>query len=463
MRTLVALPEAKMKGGTPDLDAPIASPEDLVAYLRSGEKPPEQWRVGTEHEKIGLAEATHDPVPFEGGAGIAAVLEGIANEGDWVRVREGENVIALEKDAASITLEPGGQLELSGAPLRTIFETCDELHEHLALTQRVSESLGIIWLGIGMNPLHPVAELPAMPKARYRIMRTYLPQRGKLGLEMMFATATVQANYDFSSESDMVEKMRVATAVSPVISAIYANAPVSTGQPNGFVSRRQETWRDTDPDRTGLLEMVFEPDFGYRRYVEWVLDVPMFFTVRGDTYQPAGGRTFRQWLEEPGELGPPRLVDFERHLTTVFPEIRLKRFIEVRGADAVSAPMTCALPALWKGILYDGEARRSAWELLSGVAFASLEQSRVDVARRGLGATFGSRPVLELARELTEVARGGLRRIGHSGNHESDESCFLEPIDQQLLLGKSPGEVILEEWHGAWGGAVDRLIDHVRY
>jgi glutamate--cysteine ligase len=271
-----------------DLSAPLESPEDLIAYLRSGEKPPERWRVGTEHEKIGLYEDDHAPIPYEGERGIGFLLARVAADDDWTPVLEEGNTIALQKGEASITLEPGGQMELSGAPLRTIHETCDEFHSHLDTMKRACAPLGIAWLGLGMNPIHAVERIPVMPKERYRIMRRYLPTRGALALEMMFATATVQANFDFADEADMVQKMRMAAAVSPIVSAVFANSSLSEGKANGYVSRRLHTWQQTDPDRTGLLPMLFEPDFGYRRYVEWALDVPMFFVVRDGAYRAAG-------------------------------------------------------------------------------------------------------------------------------------------------------------------------------
>ena len=351
----------------PELDVPIGSVDELVAYLRGGEKPPERWRVGTEHEKIGLHVEDRTPVPYAGPRGIAALLEAIASSDGWERIAEGGNVVALRKGGASITLEPGGQLELSGAPLRTIHETCDEFHTHLHLMRRVSAPLGIVWLGLGMHPIHPVSELPVMPKARYRIMRSYLPQRGPLALEMMFATATVQANFDYADEADMVAKLRTAMGVSPLVSAIFANSSLSEGKANGFVSRRLHIWEHTDPDRTGLLEFVFEPDFGYRRWVEWALDVPMFFVQRGERYTPAQGTTFRRFLAEGFAGERALLADFDLHLTTLFPDVRLKRFIEVRGADAVPPDLTCSLPALWKGILYDPHMTEALLTVLEGV------------------------------------------------------------------------------------------------
>jgi glutamate--cysteine ligase len=444
-------------------DEPIASADELIAIFERAETPPEEWRVGTEHEKIGLYSDGFAPVPYEGERGIGALLDAIARADDWQRVFEGENTIALVKDGASITLEPGGQLELSGAPLRTIHETCDEFHTHLYLMKRVSEPMGVIWLGLGIHPIHAIEQIPRMPKARYRIMRSYLPTRGASGLVMMFQTATVQANFDYASEADMVEKMRVSLAVSPIVSAIFANSSLSDGKANGFISRRLDAWQDTDPDRTGLLPIAFEPDFGYRSYVEWALDAPMFFISRGDHYEPGNGLTFRRFLRK-GHAGMrATLADFDRHLTTLFPDVRLKNIIEVRGADAVPPGLTCSLPALWKGLLYDSEARAAARELVASSTHEIRVAARNDVARRGLAAEFGGRPVLDLARELAEISRAGLRRIGHAGKTDLDERPYLEPIFDQLERGASPGQVILSCWEGEWKKSLDRLIEYARY
>ena len=350
--------------GAADQQAIVTSAADLVGWFEQGEKPPENWRVGTEHEKIGLYLRDYGSVPFEGPRGIAAVLERVAELDGWRRIREGASLIALEKDGASITLEPGGQLELSGAPLRTIHETCSEFQGHLSLMKRVCEPLGIVWLGLGINPIHGVGQIPQMPKQRYRIMRSYLPTRGTLALDMMYATATVQANFDFESEADMVAKLRMALGVTPIVSAIFANSGLSEGKANGYVSRRLHIWQHTDPDRSGLLPIAFEDGFGYRDYVEWALDVPMFFVVRDGRYAAANGMTFRRFMTE-GRAGErATLDDWARHLTTLFPEVRLKRVIEVRGADAVPPGLTCSLPAIWKGLLYDAGARQAAWELV---------------------------------------------------------------------------------------------------
>jgi len=448
-----------------DRSARVESTDQLVDFIRSGEKPPERWRVGTEHEKIGLYSGSYRPVPHEGPHGIGALLQRIAEtEPGWEPVLEAGQPIALaHTGGASITLEPGGQFELSGAPLRTIHETCDEFHGHLSMMKRANEGFDIAWLGLGINPLYGVADVPVMPKARYRIMRAYLPHHGTQSLEMMFTTATVQANFDYESEADMVAKMRMALAVSPVISAIFANSSLSEGKANGFVSRRLNIWQNTDPDRTGMLGWAYDDDFGYRRYAEWALDVPMFFLVRGGEYRPAHGIAFRRFLEQ--GLGGERatIADWERHLTTVFPEVRLKKVLEMRGADAVPPGLTCSLPAIWKGLLYDAESRAAAWERVRIHPLAAREASRMDVARRGLAARYGDEPVLELARDLTQLARDGLRRLGHAGRRDADETGFLDPVFEQLELGKSPGQVVFERWEGDWHRSVDRLIEYARY
>jgi glutamate--cysteine ligase len=436
--------------------------DDLVAFLRAGEKPPEAWRVGTEHEKIGLHGADRSPIDYAGDRGIGKLLERIADRAGWEPISEDGNIIALQHEGASITLEPGGQLELSGAPLRTIFETCAEFHAHLELVRAVSEPLDIVWLGLGIHPIHSVEELPRMPKERYRIMRRYLPTRGSRGLIMMFTTATVQANLDYESEADMVDKVRTSLAVSPIVSAIFANSSLSDGKANGFVSRRMHAWTDTDPDRCGMLPMAFESDFGYRRYVDWALDVPMFFVLRNGRFESAVDMTFRQFLENGREGERATLADFDRHLTTLFPEVRVKQFIEVRCADAVPPGLTCSLPALWKGILYDAKARTAAANLVDANQ-AEREAAPEAVSRQGLAAHYAGQPVLGLARELVGIAHGGLERIGHAGPDAPDESAFLDPIIAQLALEKSPGQVVLDCWEGEWERSFERLIEYARY
>ena len=442
-------------------EQPVETLEDLLDYFRAAET--SDFRIGTEHEKIGIYEDDLTRVPYAGERGIGALLERIAERDDWRRIHEGESLIALEKESASITLEPGGQIELSGAPLATIRETCREFDRHVDLVKDVSSDMGIAWLALGADPIHKVADIPRMPKARYDIMRGYLPGRGALSLDMMHSTATVQANFDYASEADMASKLRMAMGCSPLASALFANSPIHAGQESGFVTRRVEIWRYMDPDRCGLLPFIFERGFGYRDYVEWALDVPMFFVVRDHEYIQATSTTFRRFLEGGFQGHQATLGDWDIHLTTLFPEVRLKRVIEVRGSDAVPSAMICALPALWKGVLYDAQAGEAAWKLVERLTPDQRQELLVDVARRGLAAEIAGRPVLELAREFTDIASEGLRRIAAPGKTELDECSFLDPIRECLERGMSPGEVMLESWRGEWQGSIARLIAASRY
>ena len=449
-----------MSGTLDTAPTPVESVSDLIAFLRSGEKPRERFRVGTEHEKIGFG-ADGRPVPHAGPRGIAAVLDAIAVADGWERGFDGGNLIALKKDNASVTLEPGGQLELSGAPLRTIFETEREIRAHLELVKRVSAPLGITWTSLAHHPVHDLAEIPRMPKARYGVMRAYLPTRGELALHMMHMTATVQANLDFASEADMVRKMRAAMAVTPIVSAMFANSSLYLGKPSGFITRREHIWRHTDPDRCGLLSFVFDEGFGYERYTEWALDIPMFFVVRDDKYLPAQGLTFRQFMERGFGGHRPTAADWDLHLTTLFPEVRLKRIVEMRGADCV--PFLSALPALWKGLLYDDGALDAAHALAKDWSFAEREAALEDVARRGLAARVAGGPVLPLARELAAIASEGLRRIAHGEGEQPDERVFLEPLLAQLETGRSLGEDLVQRWEGDLTRSLPKLIEASRF
>ena len=446
-----------------DANLPLQSIDDCVNYFYSGETPEQDWVIGTEHEKIALYEDTLERVPYEGERGIATLLETIAKQGDWDPILESNKIIGLKRNGASITLEPGGQFELSGAPLATIKETCAEFNSHVDQVKSISRDLGIVWLSLGVDPLHAVSDVPVMPKSRYQIMRDYLPTRGGLGLEMMHLSATVQANFDFSDEADMAAKLRTAMGCTPLVSALFANSPLSAGTENGFVTKRLAIWQDTDPDRCGLLPFVFESGFGYARYAEWALDVPMFFLIREGRYIPARGLDFRTFMEKGLEGHRAQLSDWDMHLTTLFPEVRLKQIIEVRGADAVPRELTCALPAIWKGILYDAEALGEAWELVDALSFEDRVRGQESVARNGLAGELGGRPVKDLAERLLEISSAGLDRIADRRGIEGGEQNFLAPLRRILDSGKSPGEVILERWRNEWGGSVERLISYARY
>ncbi len=451
----------------PELLRPIEDPEQLAEYLRSAETPVEEFRVGTEHEKIALYEADLAPVPYGGERGILAILSVLRDEHGFEPLLDDDRLVGLERDGASITLEPGGQLELSGAPLYSLHETCSEFNEHLALMKQVSARFGIIWLGLGIHPLAAVDELPRMPRQRYTIMREYLGARDEFGLEMMHGTGTVQANFDFASEADLARKLRVALATSPVVTALYANSSVSEGEPNGFESRRAWVWRHTDPDRCGFLPFVFDDGWGegtaYARYVEWALDVPMLFLVRDERHVPTHGHTFRDFLANGFEGGRATLADWHIHLTTLFPEARVKRVIEVRGADAVPPKLVCGLPAFWKGLFYDEDALSGAEAVTGAWSHARVDALHADVTRAGLKADTPDGPILAVAKELVDLSARALKRMDNRNRAGQDESIFLDPLYEIIDRGTSPARHLLECWDGAWSRRVEFLIDYAKY
>ncbi|MCE2390122.1 MAG: glutamate--cysteine ligase [Proteobacteria bacterium] len=448
----------------PELAQTLTRREQMVDYIRAGETPREQWRVGTEHEKLGLSLDTLEPVPYSGPRGIRALLEVLHRDYGFDPLLEEGNLIGLERQGTSITLEPGGQLELAGAPLVTLHETCREFNDHIALLKRVSEPLGIVWLGIGLHPLVSTADAPRIPRQRYTIMREYLGERDELGLDMMHRTAGVQASFDFSDETDLALKLRVALAASPLQTALWANSSVSGGKPNGFASRRAYVWRRTDPDRCGLLPFAFEAGFGadtaYRRYVEWALDVPMFFILREGRHVPMRGRTFRDYFERGFEDWRPTLADWSLHLTTLFPEVRVKRLIEVRGADAVPPRLVCALPAFWKGIFYDEQSLGAAFERLRGWDHAAVDRLHLDVSRAGLSAAAPDDSALGVARELIDLSAAGLRRQRAMNASGQDEAIFLEPLYEIVERGTAPCHDLIENIDGEDS---HRLVEYARY
>jgi glutamate--cysteine ligase len=448
----------------PSLDRVLEDREQLLDYFRAGEKPHEQFRVGTEHEKVGLYEATLEPVPYEGPRGIGALLAALHREHDFRAFLEGESIVGLEQNGATITLEPGGQLELSGLPFFSLHETCAEFHAHLDLVKDVSQRFGIAWLGLGIHPFASVEQIPRMPRERHEIMRSHLGRCGKLALDMMHATASVQASYDFSSAADVARKLRVALAASPVVTALYANSSFTLGRPNGFESWRAWIWRHTDDTRCGIPSFVFEESFEadpYGAYTDWALDIPMFFLVRDGRHVPVGGRSFRQMFEH-GDT-PLTLADWSTHLTTLFPEVRLKRVIEVRGADGVPADLVCSVPALWKGLLYDSAALDSTFELVSRWSHAEVDKLLVEVARLGLAARTPSGPAAEVARELVRIASEGLARIAVRNAAGEDERVLLAPLHALLDRGASPGRILLERWDGPLDHQPERLLEYARY
>jgi glutamate--cysteine ligase len=445
---------------------PVSSKRQLVEFLESGSKPADRWRIGTEHEKFGFTTDDLRPLPYDGPRGIKAMLEGLAGFG-WQKVLENDALIALvDSSGASVTLEPGGQLELSGAPLETIHQTCAETYAHLKQVKQVAAPLDIGFLGAGFQPKWDRQDIPWMPKGRYRIMRDYMPKRGSKGLDMMLRTCTVQVNLDFASEADMVKKFRVSLALQPLATALFASSPFVGGRPSGFLSTRSDVWTDTDPDRCGMLPFVFEDGFGFERYVDYMLDVPMYFVYRDGRYVDASGQSFRDFMAGrlpalPGEL--PTVGDWMDHLTTAFPEVRLKKYLEMRGADGGPWRRLCALPALWVGLLYDQGALDAAWDLVRDWTLPERETLRADVPKLGLAARVRGRSLADIGTQVLALAQAGLqnrRRYSESGR---DEAIYLDPLLATLQSGRSPAEDMLDAFHGRWQGSVDPLFKEYAY
>ncbi|GGY29023.1 glutamate--cysteine ligase [Rhodanobacter panaciterrae] len=445
---------------------PIRDRQQLTDYLAAGEKPREAWRIGTEHEKFGFLTDTLRPPTFEGDRGIKLLLETIATRYGWDVAREGENPVALSRDKASITLEPAGQLELSGAPLETIHQTCCEVNSHLEEVRSIADGMGLGFLGMGFQPKWRRDEMPWMPKGRYKIMREYMPKVGSLGLDMMTRTCTVQVNLDFSSEADMIKKFRVSLALQPIATALFADSPFTEGRPNGYLSYRSHIWTDTDPHRTGMLDFVFADGFGYERYVDYILDVPMYFSFQDGKYIDLAGQDFKKFMA--GELpmlpgAKANMKDFADHLTTAFPEVRLKQYLEMRGADGGPWNRLCALPAFWVGLLYDDEALDAAWDLVKDFSREERHALRDGVPKHALKLPFRNGTVRDLAEEALKIAGNGLRRRARLNRNGADESIFLEPMIEIVQANQTPAERKLELFHSAWNGSVDPVFREFAY
>ncbi len=447
---------------------PIEDFAQLASYLEAGCKPREAFRIGTEHEKFGYDLTRRLPLPFDGAPSIRLMLEGLRDRFGWTEVREGGHLIGLEKAGANVSLEPGGQLELSGAPLQTIHETCDEVNEHLREVREVADAIGAGFIGLGAAPEWTHEQMPMMPKGRYRLMTDYMQRTGTHGLQMMYRTCTVQVNLDFASEADMVRKFRVALALQPVATALFANSPFFEGRPNGWQSWRSRIWLDLDPDRTGTLPFVFEDGMGFERYADYALDVPMYFVYRDGRYIDALGQSFRDFLKGelpalPGEK--PTLSDWADHLTTIFPEARIKRFMEMRGADGGPWRRLCALPALWVGLLYDQTSLDAAWELVKGWTAEQRAALRVDAARDGLRARIDGRDLRALAGEVLAIARAGLARRARpgAGGLIGDETHFLNALQETIDSGRTPADELLARYHGDWGQDLSRIYADYSY
>ncbi len=441
---------------------PITDYSQLATYLEQGCKPKEDWRIGTEHEKFGYCEDSLTPLPYDGPRSIKAILEGLRDRFGWAPLEEAGNIIGLTKDGANVSLEPGGALELSGAPLETIHETCDEVNVHLAEVKAVADELGAQFIGLGAAPEWMHEQMPLMPKGRYKLMDAYMQKVGTMGTSMMRRTCTVQVNLDFSTEADMVQKMRVALALQPVATALFSNSPFFEGKPNGHKSWRSRIWRDLDADRTGMLPFVFEDGFGFEAWVEYALDVPMYFVYRDGTYHNALGQSFRDFLKGelpalPGEF--PMLSDWADHLTTIFPEARLKQFIEMRGADGGPWRRLCALPAFWVGLTYDQTALDAALDVTKRFDMETRDELRVAASVDGLGAVVRKTKMMDLAREVVDIAEAGLaaRAKPGAGGLVQDETHFLNALKDSLSSGKSPADELLDDYHGEWGGDLSKI------
>ena len=448
--------------------APIESHADLAAYLAAGCKPPEDWRIGTEHEKFGYCKDTLKPLPYDGARSIRAVLQGLADRFGWTPLTEGGKLIGLEKDGANVSLEPGGAVELSGAPLESIHQTCDEVNDHLAEVKAVADEIGVGFIGLGAAPVWRHEDMPLMPKGRYKLMDGYMQKVGETGTTMMRRTCTVQVNLDFSSESDMVQKMRVALALQPVATALFANSPFFEGAPNGHKSWRSRVWRHLDADRTGMLPFVFEDGFGFDAWVDYALDVPMYFVYRDGVYIDALGQSFRDFLKGelpalPGET--PLISDWADHLTTIFPEARVKKFIEMRGADGGPWRRLCALPAFWVGLTYDQGALDAAWDLVKGWDAETRQSLLVEASRKGLQAEAGGVKMHDLARQVLEIAEAGLAARARPGADGliPDETHFLNALKDSVESGMVPADELLARYHGDWDGDLSRIYADYSY
>ncbi|RWR26424.1 glutamate--cysteine ligase [Sinirhodobacter populi] len=444
---------------------PIERLEQLAEYIASGEKPREDWRIGTEHEKFGYDRSGLAPLPYEGETSIRAMLEGLRDRFGWEPVDEQGKLIGLTRNGANVSLEPGGQLELSGAPLATLHETRDELENHLTEVAAVGQPIGAEFIGLGAAPVWTADEMPVMPKGRYRLMNDYMGRVGTMGRTMMFRTCTVQVNLDYASEADMVRKMRVALALQPVATALMANSPFLDGKVNGFKSWRANVWQNLDDARTGMLPFMFEDGAGYERYVDYVLDVPMYFVYRDGKYIDALGQSFRDFLKGelpalPGEK--PTLSDWADHMTTVFPEARVKKYIEMRGADGGSRERLVALPALWVGLMYDGAALDAGWDLVKGWDAETRDNWRRVAGRDGLAAEVGGVKMRDLAREVLAISRAGLAARGHVAEGQ-DETRFLDVLDESVATGRTPADELLAKYHGEWQGDLSRIYPEYRY
>ena len=446
----------------------VENRDELVAYLESGCKPADKWVIGTEHEKFGFDIKTRQPIPYDGPAGVKAIFDGLITKYDWEPVLENGKMIALYQDGQAISLEPGGQFELSGAPLPTVHKTCGEVNTHLDQVKDIAGQLGIGFIGMGFHPTASRADFDTMPKDRYGIMTAYMPKKGTMGLDMMYRTCTVQVNLDFGSEQDMARKFRVGMALQPLATALFANSPFKDGLLSDFISLRANVWTDTDNERCGTLPFVFDDGFGFEQYADYALDVPMYFVYRDGNYINALGQSFRDFLQGklpalPGET--PTLSDWADHLTTVFPEARIKKFIEMRGADGGPWRRLCALPAFWVGLLYDQTALDAAWDLVKGWDAETRDELRVAASVDGLQAKVNGIDMHDLAREAVAISEIGLKARARpgAGGMVPDETHFLNALKESIETGHVPADELLDHYNGDWNGDLTRIYSGFSY
>ena len=448
---------------------PIEGMDELVDYLAKGNKPRSEWRIGTEHEKFPFYVDGHAPVPYGGDRGIRSILEGMQDKLGWDPILDEGRIIGLVEPTGqgAISLEPGGQFELSGAPVESIHQTCREGNAHLAQVREIAEPLGIRFLGLGGSPKWTLAETPKMPKSRYEIMTRYMPKVGSKGLDMMYRTCTIQVNLDFESEADMRRKMQVSLKLQPLSTALFANSPFTEGRPNGLQSWRGEIWRDTDNQRSGLLDFCFSPQFGFADYVEWALDVPMYFIIRDGRYHDMTHITFRQFMDGAARNqvpdGLPTMGDWANHLSTLFPDVRLKRFLEMRGADGGPWRRICALPAFWVGLLYDPEALDAAEALTRDWSFEEVRAMRDAVPEKGIGTPFRSTTLRDVAREVLALSRMGLKNRNKLNRDGFDETSFLSTLDEVVARGTTSAEEMLAAYHTRWGDSIEPVFLEYAY
>ena len=447
-------------------DPVIESPDQLIAPMAAGEKVPERWRIGTEHEKFVYANADHHAPSYEEPGGIHDILMSMQEFG-WEPIEESGKVIALKGADGAVSLEPAGQLELSGAPLENLHETCAEAGRHLQQVKKIGAATGVGFWGMGLWPDKTRAELPIMPKGRYKIMLDHMPRVGSMGLDMMLRTCTIQVNLDYQSEADMVKKFRVGLALQPLATALFANSPFLEGKPNGYLSYRSHIWSDTDPHRTGMLPFVFEDGFGYQRYADYMLDVPMYFVYRDGKYIDAAGHSFRDFLK--GELSvlpgeKPHASDWEDHMSTAFPEVRLKSFLEMRGADGGPWNRICALPAFWVGLLYDQTALDAAWDEVKIWTMEEREALRNAVPKLGLKASIpGGKTLQDIAGRILDIASAGLTARNRLNSSGDNESGFLDPLREIVACGKTTAEQLLDLYNGEWEGDIRRIYGEMSF